>query len=189
MNKRHRIQNAAVQLFQEQGVESTSVNEIVKRANVAKGTFYVYYKDKKELISQILTKQHGCLLNDILNQAFECSAGNRKTWKTMFVNDLIAYYLEHPKLLKTMQKNITSILDTEEHRKQVFQQVEKLDAFLDILARKQESKKQALNRFMLMMEIIGIVCYNSIFFQHPDTIEAILPELKSTMMKMIESEE
>nr|WP_272493720.1 helix-turn-helix domain-containing protein [[Clostridium] innocuum] len=27
-------------MFHEQGVEATSVNEIVRRANVAKGTFY-----------------------------------------------------------------------------------------------------------------------------------------------------
>ena len=71
VSKRSRIQDAAVALFHEQGVEATSVNEIVRRANVAKGTFYVYYKDKKELISQILTKQHGCLMNDILNHSYE----------------------------------------------------------------------------------------------------------------------
>ena len=41
-SKRNRIQLAAMQLFQEQGVETTSVNDIVKKANVAKGTFYVY---------------------------------------------------------------------------------------------------------------------------------------------------
>ena len=56
LNKRSRIQNAAVALFSEQGVEATSVNDIVRRANVAKGTFYIYYKDKKELISQIHTR-------------------------------------------------------------------------------------------------------------------------------------
>lgn len=189
MDKRHRIQSAAIQLFQEQGVETTTVNEIVQRANVAKGTFYVYYKDKKELISQILTKQHGCLLNNIINQSYAHSGGDVKMWKIIFVNNLIAYYLEHPKLLKSIQKNISSIFVTEEHRNEVFQRVEKLELFLETLARAQESKKQTMNRFMLMMEIIGIVCYNAIFFQHPDGIENILPELKLTMMKMIESEE
>lgn len=76
VSKRSRIQDAAVALFHEQGVEATSVNEIVRRANVAKGTFYVYYKDKKELISQILTKQHGCLMNDILNHSYEAALAN-----------------------------------------------------------------------------------------------------------------
>ena len=82
IDKRMRIQEAAAILFREQGVETTSVNDIVKKANVAKGTFYVYYKDKQELISQILTKQHGMLINDILNHSYELSrtisAGNMR---------------------------------------------------------------------------------------------------------------
>ena len=109
VSKRSRIQDAAVALFHEQGVEATSVNEIVKRANVAKGTFYVYYKDKKELISQILTKQHGCLMNDILNHSYEAALTNSTCWKRTFIDELITYYIQHPKLLRTIQKNIASI--------------------------------------------------------------------------------
>ncbi|MFR5076850.1 MAG: TetR/AcrR family transcriptional regulator [[Clostridium] innocuum] len=112
VSKRSRIQDAAVALFHEQGVEATSVNEIVRRANVAKGTFYVYYKDKKELISQILTKQHGCLMNDILNHSYEAALTNSTCWKRTFIDELITYYIQHPKLLRTIQKNIASILDT-----------------------------------------------------------------------------
>lgn len=37
IDKRMRIQEAAAILFREQGVETTSVNDIVKKANVAKG--------------------------------------------------------------------------------------------------------------------------------------------------------
>ena len=106
VSKRSRIQDAAVALFHEQGVEATSVNEIVRRANVAKGTFYVYYKDKKELISQILTKQHGCLMNDILNHSYEAALANSTCWKRTFIDELITYYIQHPKLLRTIQKNI-----------------------------------------------------------------------------------
>lgn len=104
VSKRSRIQDAAVALFHEQGVEATSVNEIVRRANVAKGTFYVYYKDKKELISQILTKQHGCLMNDILNHSYEAALANSTCWKRTFIDELITYYIQHPKLLRTIQK-------------------------------------------------------------------------------------
>lgn len=189
VDKRSRIQHAAMQLFQEQGVEATSVNEIVKRANVAKGTFYVYYKDKKELISQILTKQHGCLLNDLLNRSYERSAKQKSSWKAAFVDEMITCYMEDPVLLRTIQKNITSILDTEEHRMLVFQQVERLQEFLDLVRRDHEDARTALNRFMLVLEIIGIVCYNAIYFQHPDNLDALLPELKHTMRNMIESEE
>lgn len=188
LNKRYRIQHAAVELFQEQGVESTSVNEIVQRANVAKGTFYVYYKDKRELISQILTIKQGIMLNDILNTSYELAHCHTTCWKECFTNEMIAHHQNHPDLLKMMQKNITSILDTEEHREEVFQQVERLDEFLSLMRREHEDRKQTLNRFMLIMQIIGVVCYNAIFYDQPDHIEHILPELKRTISKMMESE-
>lgn len=189
VNKRSRIQDAAIALFHEQGVEGTSVNEIVKRANVAKGTFYVYYKDKKELISQILTKQHGCLMNDILNRSYETAKAQHTCWKRTFIDELISYYIQYPKLLRTVQKNIASILDTKEHRNMVFTHIERMPDFLRLLQRENESEKKALNRFLMLMEIIGFVCYNAIFFEQPDSIEEILPELRETMFKMLERKE
>lgn len=189
INKQYRIQTAAIQLFSEQGIETTSVNEIVKLANVAKGTFYVYYKDKQALISQILTKQHGCLLNDLLNSSYEKSLKSDMCWKMMFVEELISCYVEHPNLLQMIQKNITSILDTAEHRNEVFQQIERLEEFLTLLQRKDEDRRQTLHRFMLVMEIISVICYNAMFFDQPDILERVLPELRRTARQMMESEE
>lgn len=40
---------AATQLFAEQGVDATTIDEIVMRAGVAKGTFYNYFLDRSEI--------------------------------------------------------------------------------------------------------------------------------------------
>ena len=37
---------SAFQLFTEKGIDNTSISEIAKNANMAKGTFYLYFKDK-----------------------------------------------------------------------------------------------------------------------------------------------
>ena len=44
--KRQSLLDAAYALFTEKGVAKTSVDEIVRGANVAKGTFYLYFHDK-----------------------------------------------------------------------------------------------------------------------------------------------
>ena len=49
LSKQSRILHSAIALFSKYGIEDTSVNDIVKYAQVAKGTFYTYYKDKNEL--------------------------------------------------------------------------------------------------------------------------------------------
>ena len=44
--KRDSLLVAAFALFTDKGVNDTSVSDIVKRANMAKGTFYLFFKDK-----------------------------------------------------------------------------------------------------------------------------------------------
>ncbi|NJE84869.1 TetR/AcrR family transcriptional regulator [Thermococcus sp. CX2] len=50
MDTRERILKAAEELFAEKGYDKTTVDEIVEKAGVAKGTFYNYFKSKEELI-------------------------------------------------------------------------------------------------------------------------------------------
>ena len=122
----------------------------------------------------------------IRDSSYEAALANSTCWKRTFIDELITYYIQHPKLLRTIQKNIASILDTKEHRDMVFTHIERMPDFLKLLRREQETEKKALNRFLMMMEIIGFVCYNAIFFEQPDSIEEILPELRETMFKMLE---
>lgn len=184
ISKRNRIQLAAMQLFQEQGVDSTSVNEIVKRANVAKGTFYVYYKDKKELISQILTKKHGRMLNDLLNTSYEKAMKEGKHWMLALVEEMISFYENNPDILRMIQKNITNTLDTMEHRDQVLKEIERLQDILSILKKEHESTRQALNKFVLIMETTSFLCYNAIFYQQPDSLKEIKPLIMDTVEKL-----
>ena len=45
-DKESRLLNTAFKLFTEKGMKDTSIQDIVDNANVAKGTFYLYFKDK-----------------------------------------------------------------------------------------------------------------------------------------------
>ncbi|MFC0226948.1 TetR/AcrR family transcriptional regulator [Serratia aquatilis] len=51
--RRAEILQAAGDLFQSQGYETTSVDEIVRRAGIAKGTFYYYFKSKEEILEAL----------------------------------------------------------------------------------------------------------------------------------------
>ena len=52
--KKNSLLQAALELIQKKGVSKTSISEIAERANVAKGTFYLYFKDKDALLEQLL---------------------------------------------------------------------------------------------------------------------------------------
>ena len=44
------IYNAAIDLFTKKGYENVKIEEITNAANVAKGTFYIYFTSKKDLL-------------------------------------------------------------------------------------------------------------------------------------------
>lgn len=63
--RRAEILSVANQLFQTKGYAKTAVDEIVRQAGIAKGTFYHYFKSKEEIL-EALTEQ---LVNDMVMEA------------------------------------------------------------------------------------------------------------------------
>lgn len=55
-NKKERILDAALDEFAEHSYHKASVNRIVKKADIAKGSFYQYFEDKKDLFKYIIEK-------------------------------------------------------------------------------------------------------------------------------------
>ena len=51
--KRKQIMEAAIRLFAEEGFEAASMQDIANAAGVAKGTMYLYFPSKEELIAQV----------------------------------------------------------------------------------------------------------------------------------------
>src|SRR3712207_179949 len=49
-SSRETLQDAATELFLEQGFERTTVDEIARRAGVARGTFFNYFSAKGDLL-------------------------------------------------------------------------------------------------------------------------------------------
>ncbi len=53
-NKKKLIYKVAKKLFEKQGIKKVSIDMIVQKAEIAKWTFYLYYKNKHELYEEIL---------------------------------------------------------------------------------------------------------------------------------------
>ena len=52
--KRDELLNTAFELFTTQGINKTTINNIVDAAGVAKGTFYLYFKDKYDIRNKLI---------------------------------------------------------------------------------------------------------------------------------------
>ena len=94
-DKYQQILEAAIELFSENGMENTSIQEIAELAGVAKGTIYLYFKSKDDLMEQVYKY---CYEMDIK----ACSRGVQKQKNTIDklcrrMDNIIDYLLCHPK--------------------------------------------------------------------------------------------
>lgn len=64
-NRREEIIKAAISLFREKGYENTSITDIVDRARVGRGTFYLNFDNKEELFIECADKIFFAMYDDV----------------------------------------------------------------------------------------------------------------------------
>jgi len=70
LEKRHRIVDAAVEVFADRGYRAARVSDIARRAGVADGTIYLYFKNKEDLLLVIFEEKMKLLL-ELLQEKLE----------------------------------------------------------------------------------------------------------------------
>ena len=68
--KRASLLQAAFDLFVNKGFHQTTISEISKASGLAKGTFYLYFKDKYDLRDQLVARKSGQLLQEATEELF-----------------------------------------------------------------------------------------------------------------------
>lgn len=71
---RKRLKEEAAACMGQFGIRRTTVDELVKRVNIPKGTFYLFYQSKELLLFDVILEQHD-LINQKLLQAVSEIAG------------------------------------------------------------------------------------------------------------------
>ena len=61
--------DSAFQLFTDKGIAKTSISDIVESSGVAKGTFYLYFKDKFDIRNKLVVYQS----TKVLKSAYEAT--------------------------------------------------------------------------------------------------------------------
>ncbi len=76
--RREELMDAAEQLFLAQGIAATSVDAIVAGADVAKGTFYLYFQSKEQLLAALQQRFIDDVCTELQAAVDRCPAGD---WK------------------------------------------------------------------------------------------------------------
>ncbi|MBF7019592.1 TetR family transcriptional regulator [Staphylococcus sp. 18_1_E_LY] len=68
MNKKEKIVQAAIDIFCEKGIDKANVSDIVKEANIAQGTFYLYFSSKLAVMPSIAEVMVNKIINELKSE-------------------------------------------------------------------------------------------------------------------------
>lgn len=180
-DKRNRLLDAAYSLFIEEGVSSTTIAEICAEAGIAKGTFYLYFKDKEDIL-RTLTKR---ISLNILKTTYNKVKDTQLIFEEKIV--LMAEYLldlfqNDKDMLIVMKKDFIWPISEEEFLLTSDETLSSIRHDIEEYAMQASlTEHQILVRLYALISMLCSISYSSIIDQFPDTIESLKPEILSML--------
>ena len=182
--------NAAFDLFMTKGEHETVIDDIVKKAGVAKGTFYLYFKDKYDLLDNIIYQKSRLVTKEALEYVRNAEgSGNMSAVDRilMFIDYIIDYLKDNKKLLKLIYKNLSwglyrRVLSSPDEFHEL---KDSLDVVLKDLNLADTSKDSIEKTLYIIIELVSSVCYSAIILEDPYKIDEIRPELHRIIRKIL----
>jgi AcrR family transcriptional regulator len=185
--KRNNLIKAARYLFMEKGVSNTSIDAIVKHANVAKGTFYLYFHDKEDILNEIVYEINRAILLNAFGAARNLKEGDFISRFIFMIDRIINHFAENPDELKLVKKNFSwpvmkekiSAAEDDAELAEALSVMEKQYAL-------ERNTEEARNTIFATVEMCGSLCYTCIINKQPTNMETMKPTLYMMIRKILE---
>ena len=188
-NKETRLLNTAFKLFTEKGVKSTSIQEIVDKADVGKGTFYLYFKDKYEIRDILIAKKSHKLFNDALQDLRKTNITDLTEQVIFIVNHVIEELKKKPLLLSFISKNLSWGIYTKTVKKIHDNYEDEEDSIYKLFQKGIKDNNIKLKNpdvtLYMIIELVSSTCFSSISYQEPLPIDEYKEYLFDTIRKLI----
>ncbi|MGN1180034.1 MAG: TetR/AcrR family transcriptional regulator [Suilimivivens sp.] len=187
--KREALFNAAFELFTTRGINKTTINDIVLSSGVAKGTFYLYFKDKYDIRNKLIAHKASQVFYTA-DEALKKADITGFTEKVLFMCDhIIDQFTNDTSLLKFISKNLSwGIFKNELVSSDNVYDVD----FYNVYSVFKNSDKNFKNPEVLLFMIIELVsstCYSTILYNDPVSIDELKPYLYDSIRLLIQSQE
>lgn len=194
--KRTSILDTAFKLFTTQGVSKTSIAEISQKAGIAKGTFYLYFKDKYDIRNKLISHEASKLFKNsvtaLISYADEEKTKNPDftitfTEQIVFIADHIINALNNNQTLLTfISKNLSWGIFKEALTTNVAEDdINFRDIYYEMLSESGLNLKEPEIMLFMIVELISSTCYSAILYKEPADIDTLKPYLYSTIKAII----
>lgn len=198
--------DTAFHLFTTKGVNKTSIAEISEQAGIAKGTFYLYFKDKYDIRNKLVSHESSKLFRNAVNaldayskdpesskyesDVSELLSGldvNSLEYKMLFIiNHIIDSLNTNRTLLTFISKNLSWGIFKEALTTNVAEDdINFKDVFYEMLAVETHIMIDPEIMLFIITELVSSTCYSAILYSEPADITVIKPYLFSAIRSII----
>lgn len=189
-SKESRLLETAYNLFTRKGIKDTSIQEIADNADVGKGTFYLYFKDKYELRDVLIYRKSKKLFNDAYKESKKQSFTSLTDQIIFIIDNVINKLIKNQLLLKFVSKNLSwGVFNNTLNNIYTISNEEDTEGIYDLFVKgikqydiKMENPKTTL---FMIVELVSSTCFNSILYGEPEPIEEFKPKLYDAIKRLI----
>ncbi|WP_029322661.1 TetR/AcrR family transcriptional regulator [Butyrivibrio sp. AE3004] len=171
--------NTSFELFTSKGINQTSISDIVKKAGVAKGTFYLYFKDKYDIRNRLIARKSNQLFGVAYEELLKEDLHSIEDKIIFMMKHILVELSNNQMLLSLIYKDLSWALFKEAMSTNI-------DAgetdFLHIITQMfEESEVKYRNPELMMFLIVEMVSsagYSSIIYKQPQPLDELIPELE-----------
>lgn len=190
--KKDALLNAAFDIFTNIGINKTSISEIVEKAGVAKGTFYLYFADKYDLRNKLIAHKANKIFEKAENALKKSDAKDFEDRMIFFIDNILDQLTENKSLLNFISKNLSWGIFKNAIRQNADKKnggIDEESESFDVLGRlEMDEELEFKNKDVLVymiVELVSSTCYSAILYSEPVTIEELKPYIFETVREMI----
>lgn len=177
LEKYRSLLDAAYELSAHKELMTVSIDEIVKSAGVAKGTFYLYFKDKYDLISKLILDRVSSFMNEenISDSGLESISGIQ-AHISLLVTETAKFLKKNMTLTRLIDKNVHICVNAViENRTGAFKK--RYDLIRAELLSQGLGEEEADAKLYLFLDMIVSSCCNALIRKTPLSLDKVCSEL------------
>ncbi len=183
--KRESLLETAFRLFTSKGIHKTSISDIVADAGVAKGTFYLYFKDKYDIRNKLIAHKSSEVFKraDLALQATDITRLEERV--IFLVDNIITQLAENRTLLGFISKNLSwGVFKSVLIESGDDSDVDFYDIYHSMFGDDGRFENPEVMVFMII-ELVGSTCYSAILYNEPVGIEELRPYILRTVREIM----
>ncbi|MDO4864581.1 MAG: TetR/AcrR family transcriptional regulator [Ruminococcus sp.] len=185
--KESSLLKTAFEFFTTKGFSKTSISDIAGKAGVAKGTFYLYFKDKYDIRNKLVAHKSSQLFMNAMNELGpELKNAEFEDKMIRLVDNIVNQLNDNQSLLTFISKNLSwgvfkSALTSPASEGDVdFNNVYDL-----MLAEAPYELRDPEIMVFMIIELVSSTCYSAILYQDPCSLAKLKPYLYDSIRLII----